>query len=180
MADTETQAYGVDTIASLLMLTERRVQQLAAEGVIPRADRGQYQLVGSIRGYIKYLQDRALPPGVGSIDRESEKVGLIKAQRRHKELEVAELEGELVRVDDVIRLWGDLIVAVRGRLLAFPTSMGPELQTATSLPEVIGLLRTSMENILDDLSNSHGVPEPSKRPMEPISQTVEAASAAES
>lgn len=180
MADAELQAYGVDTISSLLMLTERRVQQLAAEGVIPKAERGQYPLVGSIRGYIKYLQDRALPPGIGSIDRESEKVGLLKAQRRHKELEVAELEGSLIRVNDVERLWGDLIVAVRGKLLAFPTSMGPLLQGADSLPEIVTMCRTSMEDILHDLSTGHGVPSHRGSDLESNREDVETAAAVES
>ena len=36
--------YPVSTIAKLLMLTERRVQQLTADGVIPKPERGRYEL----------------------------------------------------------------------------------------------------------------------------------------
>jgi len=39
-----TQPIGV--IAKLLDLSERRVQQLSREGVIPKAERGQYDLIG--------------------------------------------------------------------------------------------------------------------------------------
>ena len=45
---TATQPIGV--IAKLLDLSERRVQQLSREGVIPKAERGQYDLIGSVRG----------------------------------------------------------------------------------------------------------------------------------
>ena len=50
-----TQPIGV--IARLLDLSERRVQQLSREGVIPKAERGQYDLIGSVRGYVRYLRD---------------------------------------------------------------------------------------------------------------------------
>ena len=52
--------YPVKTIASILNLTERRVQQLAHEGIIPKAERGKYDLIGCVRAYIKYLQERAI------------------------------------------------------------------------------------------------------------------------
>ena len=48
----------IAVIAKLLDLSERRVQQLSREGVIPKATRGQYDLVGSVRGYVRYLRSR--------------------------------------------------------------------------------------------------------------------------
>ncbi len=49
----------IGVIAKLLDLSERRVQQLSREGVIPKATRGQYDLIGSVRGYVRYLRDQA-------------------------------------------------------------------------------------------------------------------------
>ena len=43
-----TPTYPVSTIAKLFNLTERRVQQLASEGVIPKPERGKYDLVASV------------------------------------------------------------------------------------------------------------------------------------
>lgn len=54
-----TPSYPVATIAKLFNLTERRVQQLAKEGVIPKPEKGKYDLIGCVRGYIAYLQERA-------------------------------------------------------------------------------------------------------------------------
>ena len=59
-----TQPIGV--IARLLDLSERRVQQLSREGVIPKAERGQYDLIGSVRGYVRYLRDQALKAQAGA------------------------------------------------------------------------------------------------------------------
>ncbi|MFN3156930.1 helix-turn-helix domain-containing protein [Marivita cryptomonadis] len=36
----------IGVIAKLLDLSERRVQQLSREGVIPKVNRGQYDLIG--------------------------------------------------------------------------------------------------------------------------------------
>jgi phage terminase Nu1 subunit (DNA packaging protein) len=62
---TATQPIGV--IAKLLDLSERRVQQLSREGVIPKAERGQYDLIGSVRGYVRYLRDQAVWTCPGSV-----------------------------------------------------------------------------------------------------------------
>ena len=57
--------YPVATIAKLLLLTERRVQQLTREGVLPRADRGRYELAPVVQAYVRYLRDRMLPSEAG-------------------------------------------------------------------------------------------------------------------
>lgn len=47
----------LDVLANLLNITPRRIQQLAADGHIPKAaTRGEYLLAGAIRGYINFLQ----------------------------------------------------------------------------------------------------------------------------
>jgi len=52
--------YPVEIVAELLDLTPRRVYQLTTAGIIPKASRGRYELVPVVRGYIKYLRDRAI------------------------------------------------------------------------------------------------------------------------
>ena len=54
------QTFPLDTISKLLDLTPQRVTQLVNEGVIPRKERGRYELVPVVRGYIKYLRERGL------------------------------------------------------------------------------------------------------------------------
>jgi hypothetical protein len=45
-------------VAKLLNVTRRRVQQLSADGIIPKPKDGKYDIVGCLTGYIKYLQGR--------------------------------------------------------------------------------------------------------------------------
>jgi len=55
-ANSEQGFITLDTAAKLVMLTPRRVQQLAADGYISRKD-GKYTIVGVVQGYIRYLQE---------------------------------------------------------------------------------------------------------------------------
>jgi len=48
----------VETIANILKLTPRRVQQLSSQGVIPKAKRGRYKIITSVWGYIDYLKKK--------------------------------------------------------------------------------------------------------------------------
>ncbi len=60
-----TNAQPIGVIARLLDLSERRVQQLSREGVIPKAERGQYDLVGAVRAYDANLRDLAVKAQAG-------------------------------------------------------------------------------------------------------------------
>lgn len=115
------------TLAKLFNLTERRIQQLAKNGIILKAKHGQYELVGTVQGYIKYLQDRALGRVDGSYQDSSdiklERKRLIKAQADKTESENKKLRQELVAfslVQDVLNevavLYGSSMDALPGRL----------------------------------------------------------------
>ena len=47
-----------------------RGRELVAEGIIPRVERGKYDLIRSVRGYVKYLQERAEGRGVDTGQKE--------------------------------------------------------------------------------------------------------------
>ena len=83
-------------IARLLDLSERRVQQLSREGVIPKAERGRYDLVGAVRGYVAYLRDLAVKAQAGAPDFGVERARLIKAKADLAEMEADGRRGELL------------------------------------------------------------------------------------
>ena len=83
----------VAVIARFLNLTERRVQQLARDGIIPKAEKGKYDLVRCVQNYVRYLQERAYGNGDTAHDTHHERARLIKAQADKTELEVAEMRG---------------------------------------------------------------------------------------
>jgi phage terminase Nu1 subunit (DNA packaging protein) len=113
--------YPVDAIAKLLNLTPRRIRQLVAEGIIPRVERGKYDLIRSVRGYVKYLQERAEGRGVEPSGLHEERMRLLTTQAEHKELEVAALYRSLLPFDEVVAAWEQLTAAFRARCLTIPS-----------------------------------------------------------
>ena len=55
----KTKGVGVTTLAKVFDLTPMRVQQLASAGVIVKVGHGTYALMDSVRGYVKFLRERA-------------------------------------------------------------------------------------------------------------------------
>lgn len=115
--------HSLETISKLLDLTPRRVQQLSKEGVIPKAERGRYELVPAVRGYIRYLKERSINPGVVSFDE-------VRARKTAAEAELVEIElkerrNSLVPVSDVIDAWLELIAACKSRMLSMPAKLAP-------------------------------------------------------
>lgn len=119
----EDKTYPVETIAKLLMLTVRRVQYLVAEGVIPKAERGRYPLVGSIQGYIHFLQQRERQ---GS-KRLSEDARLRAAQADLRTFELAKVRGQFIAVNALDSAMVDVVRVLCSGVDAMPARLAPDL-----------------------------------------------------
>lgn len=123
--------YPASTLAKLFHLTERRVQQLAKEGIIPKGAKGKYELVGSVRGYVKYLHDRALGRSDATYtdptDIRIERKRLIKAQAERAEQENQKQRGELIALYQVTHLLNELTVLYAASIEALPGRLAQEL-----------------------------------------------------
>lgn len=108
----------VDVVAKFLNITPRRIQQLANEGVIPKGARGKYHLVGSIRGYIKYLQERVEGRNADDGGLYDERMRLARLQSDELELRLLERKGQLVNVGQLEAELQAMVVAFRAELQA--------------------------------------------------------------
>jgi len=147
------QTYPVAVISKLLDLTPRRVQHLANEGVIPRAEKGRYELVPAVRGYIRYLRERAI--GADALPDEAARASrarLIKAQAEAQEMENAKERGELLPVDLIEQTWTDMAGAFKSRVLSIPGKAAPQVVACNSITEVKALLEQMVIEALSELS----------------------------
>lgn len=112
MATEASGEYSAAIIARLLDLTERRVQQLAREGVLPRGSRGKYPLVGVVRAYVRYLRQAGTAEGAIDPDRlkpferhahyKAEKEKLAVEQERGELIPRIEVEQEQARIAKIV------------------------------------------------------------------------------
>ncbi len=145
-----TQSIGV--IAKLLDLSERRVQQLSREGVIPKAERGQYDLIGSVRGYVCYLRDQALKAQAGAPDYAAERARFIRARADLAEMEAKEKRRSLIAADQVEAAWIAVLALLRTRLLALPDRLAPQVFEQSTVGDTRNLIRAAIREVLDDLA----------------------------
>jgi phage terminase Nu1 subunit (DNA packaging protein) len=145
-----TQPIGV--IARLLDLSERRIQQLSREGVIPKAERGQYDLIGSVRGYVRYLRDQALKAQAGAPDYALERARFIRARADLAEMEAEEKRRSLIAAEQIEAAWIAVLALLRTRLLALPDRLAPQVFEQSTVGDTRNLIRAAIREVLDDLA----------------------------
>ena len=109
-------SFNIEAIAKLLKLSERRVQQLAKDNIIPKAERGKYDLVCSVHGYIDFLKAKA----GGDFTAEEvlkNKNKLLKAKAEIAEIEKMKATGELIPKEEVKRTWLELVHKIKQKML---------------------------------------------------------------
>jgi phage terminase Nu1 subunit (DNA packaging protein) len=145
-------AYGLDFISKLLDLTPQRVTQLVNEGIIPRKERGRYELVPVVQAYIKYLRERSLKSDVHGDDYNAHRTRLTKAKADLAEMEKAQIEEQLIPADDVERVWIEVSQNMRQKLLALPQRAAPECYAAEKLVEVKAILKEQVYDALQEIA----------------------------
>ncbi len=142
----------VETLAKLFKLSTRRIQQLAKQGVIPRAGHGQYDLVEAIQGYIDYLQAKIPSHAYRTSDVQTEKARLTKLQADKVQLELEQLKKTLIPMNDVVSAMSALVQSTKQRLLGVAKRLTPELLHQTEYDTVETLLEQAIHQALALLS----------------------------
>jgi len=153
---TNTQPIAV--IARLLDLTERRVQQLARDGIIPAStrsgpDRGRYDLVGTVRGYVRYLREQATRSQTGTADFGVERARLIKAKADLAEMDAQIRRGDLLPAGDVEEAWIAVLARLRARLLVLPDRLAPLVHEETTIAGTRAQIRDAIAEALAELAS---------------------------
>jgi hypothetical protein len=146
-------SYPVTTIAKLLKLTERQVQSLAAQGIIPKADRGKYELVPVVQAYIGYLRERRVGGDVGDTEDVTKlKARLIRARVRAAEAEADQINGSLLPRKDVEESWIKIVSAMRSRLLSIPSKIAPIVHSSLTVAQASAAISAAVNEALEEIS----------------------------
>lgn len=146
------QTFPLDTISKLLDLTPQRVTQLVNEGILPRKERGRYELVPVVRAYIKYLRERGIRSDVHGDDYNAHRTRLTKAKADMAEMEKAQIEEQLIPANDVEKVWFEVSQNMRQKLLSLPQRAAPECFAAEKLVEVKNILKEQVYNALQEIA----------------------------
>ncbi len=139
-------------VAKELDLSTKMVGELIVRGTITKKGRGKYDVVEARTEYIRHLRKVAAGrANAGELDLGEERARLAKEQADAKEMENANLRGELVFIDDVAKQFGQQASAVKTRLLAIPSKSAPLVINCTKPSEAREIIEAMIEEALNEL-----------------------------
>lgn len=142
--------YPGETIATLLGITTRRLQQLASEGYVPKGERrGTYPLVGAVQGYIKYLKESSR-----EANRSSEHQRLARAQAVKVEMENYRRAGDSVLREDVHELLAIAFAELVGGLEGIPGRTANEFAASEDPAHIRTRLQDELRKVRSTLANA--------------------------
>lgn len=114
-------------LGDLFSMTDRRVRQLAQQGILPRDEKGRYPLRDCVLAYIAYLKSN--PDESASVkELEYRKLKAETEERQAKadkaQLDLDERRGELISRADMYREWTGRCVELRAAMLGLPNELG--------------------------------------------------------
>lgn len=116
----------IDTIspnelARLLGISPRAVRNLAADGILERAGKGDFRAAESVQAYVRYREALARKKrSDGQNLKAAAEVRLKAAQADAAEMKAAAMRGELLNARDVEAAWAAILRDVRAGMLAVP------------------------------------------------------------
>ena len=173
MAETKKQNLQSSAIiAKLFGVTERRVQQMAKDGIIPAAQQRPYKfdLLPTVQSYIKHLSDKANGKEQKSTDTVQAEADKLRAEADLKQskakiadMQLKELEGKMHRSEDVEAMTNDLVYTVRSMIMALPGRLAMDVVQLTNANEASALIRSECYKILNELAGYKYDPEAYQR-----------------
>lgn len=155
-------------IGKLFGVTDRRVQQLAKDGIIPAAAKRPYRfdLLPTVQAYIKYLSGKANGRESKNADTVQAEADKLRAEADLKQskaaiagLQLKELEGKMHRSEDVEAATNDLVFTIRSMIMALPGRLAMDIVQCSSASEASVLIRSECYKILNELSDYKYDPE---------------------
>lgn len=160
------EAYIVDTdtMAALLSVSDRRIQQMATDGIIPRMPvpegeksvRGIWYAPHVIKAYIEFKVNAAKPKETTSpdeLDDEMKAAKLDKAQSdaaiRRCDLEYR--QGTLFRAEHVGTVLDAIFGSFHSKLQSVPMQLAREVAGLTDLNRIAEILREGVANAEEEL-----------------------------
>lgn len=132
VTDIDSLTVSAAVLGNILSVTDRRIRQMAEEGIVVRVAKGRYNLVESMKNYILTLRLAVDNAGSdnpdGELNIEEEKALHERVKRHISELKLQTMKGELHKADDVRRVMTDMLSSFKTRVMNIPAKVAPVLE----------------------------------------------------
>jgi phage terminase Nu1 subunit (DNA packaging protein) len=130
----KTQAMLVDatTIGKACGVSRQRINNLVADGILPRADRGRFDLPSTVQAFFRHKYEKAHDNAdAKSLTSHRSRLARIKADQAEREAERE--SGELIPASEIESAWLAIANTVRTRVSLVPTKIAPRVVTGTAV-----------------------------------------------
>ena len=147
-------------VANFFKRTERRIQQLTQQGILPAVKRTKegnlYDLPKTMIAYIHYLQEIVDNRSKSTEEQEKQRldaeIKLKEAKAEIAQLDLKELKAEMLRAEDVQAFIEDLAATTKSLLLALPGRLAMDLKPAETTAEKSEIIEGAIFEVLNQLS----------------------------
>lgn len=115
------------------------------------ASDGKYDLGLFVQRWVQYNVAHEVAPD-SSYEEAKTKHEIIKTAKT--ELEVAKMKGQLIDVQDVKKLWGDIAISITQNAMNLPKKLAPLLTMQENEEVVAGIIDDEIRIMLDGITNT--------------------------
>jgi phage terminase Nu1 subunit (DNA packaging protein) len=138
------------TVGKICGVSRQRILNLVADGVLPRADRGRFDLPSTVQAFFKHKYEQGRDAtDAKSLTSERSRLARLKADRAEREDKME--SGELVPAGEIESAWLAIANTVRTRILLVPTKIAPRVVTGTVV-EAERLMQKELNAALTELA----------------------------
>ena len=149
-------AVAAGVLSKMLGISDRRIRQLADEGVIIRVSQGRYNLEKSIKGYVLNLKIANSSKEQfrldDELDLEKEKAKHERVKRQMDEMKLSLMRGRMHKSEDVEAVMTDMLANFKARCLNLPAKLTPQLVSRDDKGYIMSLLTDEINQALQELA----------------------------
>lgn len=157
ITDISRVAVSATVLAKIIGVTDRRIRQLAEEGILVKVGHGRYNLQDSLQAYVLNLRvelecKRENQESEEILDLEREKAIHENVKRHMSELKYLLMKGNLHRSEDVQNVMTDMLLNFKTKILSLPSKLTPRLVNRQDEGYILDVLTEELNIVLEELS----------------------------
>jgi hypothetical protein len=121
----------IDVLAGALAMSRRQAYALVAEGVLPRAARGKYDLPHCTAAYIEHLRSERGDPDATALRRAKAERAQLELEVRRREVEHESNGDAVVSMSDAVQLFAEATQVFYREILSVSRRAAPRLADIT-------------------------------------------------
>ncbi|ORE90534.1 hypothetical protein ATO13_22551 [Stappia sp. 22II-S9-Z10] len=143
------QAVDVNTLAQLIGVTPRQIQIVAKEGYYAAERRGQWPLVASVRGYVRYLHDQ-----IAGAQKSTHENRLRDAKAKEIEVRTARVDRTVIDLAEAQEIFDEITGAYLASLEGLPARLTRNVRERTRIQQIFD---TERQRLADNFGEARGL-----------------------